>query len=228
MKILIAGDSWANANYYGPPGPPPETHLHYLLEADGHEVVCLAVNGGSNFGTIDRVKYWFENLHQTPNPWPYQPPAFDNHEFDYIIWFHTSPYRDCVDQTYYNAKANVFDSDAYYPILNQKIREELTSRAKVIAIGGCVKLSPRIDKSLFHYYIEDWKSDIVGVDLPEGMWWGICGWENPTVQDVEEAEEISKYVYHNDDFPDGGHPGIRPHAELLQRLKSEVFEKNDK
>lgn len=227
MKILIAGDSWANANYYGPPGPPPETHLHYLLEAEGYEVVCVAVNGGCNFGTIDQAKDWFNGV-EINNPWPYDPPLFDNHEFDYIIWFHTSPYRDCVKQTYYNDKANVFDPDAYYPILNQKIREEFTSRAKVIAIGGCVKLSPRIDKSLFHYYIEDWKSDIVGVDLPEGMWWGICGWENPTVQDVEEAEEISKYVYINDDFPDGGHPGIRPHAELLQRLKSEVFEKNDK
>ena len=227
MKILIAGDSWANANYYGPPGPPPETHLHYLLEAEGHEVVCVAVNGGNNFGNIDQATDWF-NGDEINNNWPYNPPLFDNHEFDYIIWFHTSPYRDCVSENVYCPEINVFDPDTYYPLLNQRIREEFTSRAKVIAIGGCVKLSPHIDKSLFHYYIEDWKSDIVGVELPEGMWWGICGWENPTVQDVEEAEEISKYVYHNDDFPDGGHPGIRPHAELLQRLKSEVFEKNDK
>lgn len=230
MKILITGDSWGNANYYGHPGPPTETHLHYLLRDEGHEVVNLSINGGNNFSAMDQVKYWHEGAEFT-NPWLYCPPKFKNHKFDYIIWFHTSPYRDCVDKKggHIPETIQAFQPEKYYPELNQRIREELTSRAKVIAIGGCVKLSPHIDKSLFHYYIEDWKSDIVGVDLPEGMWWGISGWKNPTLQDVEEAEKISMYVkQHKKDFPDGGHPGIRPHAELLQRLKSEVFEKNDK
>jgi|13_taG_2_1085334.scaffolds.fasta_scaffold00057_4 hypothetical protein len=229
MTILIAGDSWANPNYYGPPLPPPEKHLQYLLEEQGLDVINVGANGGSNFGSIKLVQRWFDGEELT-NPYPYNPPVYKDQKIDYIIWFHTSPLRDLGPHEHY--KEDTVLPDTYYMDLNNLIRNTMTNNAKVIAIGGCCALNKAIDRNLFHYYIDCWKSDIFNVTLPEAKWWGANNKDilpDPSKEEVDQALVVEQYVYDDfDAFPDQGHPGEKPHAELSQRLMAEVFQKNDK
>lgn len=228
MTILIVGDSWANPNYYGPPLPPPEKHLQYLLADQGFDVINLSINGGCNFEAIERVQMWF-NGDQIINPYPYNPPVYKDQKIDYIIWFHTSPLRDLGPHKHYQGTVL---PDTYFMDLNNLIRNTMPNNAKVIAIGGCCALNKDIDRNLFHYYIDCWKSDIFNVTLPEARWWGANNKNtlpDPSKEEVDQASLIQDHIDKNlDVFPDLGHPGEKPHAELFQRLMTDVFQKNDK
>lgn len=231
MNIILAGDSWAYPNYTSEHGDPPETHLFYLLNKVGHYVVNCSQNGVSNFIALQHIVDFF-NGHQVPYSPHYKTPIYNGETFDFIIWFNTSPLRDTDSLR--------FSEVEYYKELNHRLTQ-VSQYAKIIAIGGCAMLNPLIDKSLFHYYIQDWKSEIVKEQLPEAIWFGAMKL-NPedfhkwllarrlesTKVLVEEAKVVIHALSQSADFPDNGHPGKKPHAELLKRLTKDVFEKNDK
>ena len=210
MNIMLAGDSWGVPNYHGEPGVPPEYHLQYLLQDAGHHVVNTATNGCGNFEAFEKI----HKLHTGEN-------------FDYLIWFHTSPYRDYMPDPRQPKKE--YDPVEYYSKINSLIEEVVSQyNVKFIAIGGCTALSKHISKDYFHYYIRDWKAEIVGMQLPEAPWWGCMQYNIDDIDQARDAKYMVDIIANSDDFPDNGHPGIKPHAELFQRLTKDVFEKNDK
>ena len=228
MNIVLAGDSWGFPNYSCPRGAPAKTHLFYLLENAGHHVVNVSNNGGWNFDSIQRVFDYFAGDQHIDSPdRSYTVPKYDGRQYDYIIWFHTTPLRDI-------ARGLTTSEQDYYSVFNSKINK-MRSHAKVIGIGGCAKFSNQINKSLFHYCIEDWKADIIDENLPDAYWWGLkqqsprmlFNWllpENRTsIQDLIEECITVEGLITDELFPDGGHPGIQPHKDLLQRLTKDVF-----
>jgi len=204
MNILLAGDSWGMPNYCGPPGVPPQYHLQYLLQDAGHRVVNASKNGGSNLEALDRIHNFYTDE-------------------EYIVWFHTSPLRDYMPS--YEFKDDMYIPKDYYNKVNACIKDIISKYSvKFIAIGGCTTLSNYLNTEHLHYYIKDWKSEILGKQLPEAIWWGCMNYPI-TTNKYQEAEIMIDEISNSKDFPDNGHPGIRPHAELMQRLTKEVFEK---
>lgn len=211
MNIILAGDSWGVPNYHGKPGVPPEYHLQYLLQDAGHYVLNVSKNACGNFEAFD----WIHKLHT-------------GEKFDYLVWFHTSPYRDHLP-TRKQPNFRKYVPYEYYAKINLLI-EEVVSKygVKFIAIGGCTALPKHISKDNLHYFIKDWKSEIIGKQLPEAPWWGCMQYKIDDINEARDADFMVDIISNSDDFPDNGHPGIRPHAELFERLTKEVFEKNDK
>ena len=92
----MIGDSWSVPNYHDPNGDPKETHIEFLLKNLGHTVHNCGMNGGSNFGTLDRAKVYLSGKGighpaHLPNQGMIRT---DQEKIDLVIWFHTEPYRD--------------------------------------------------------------------------------------------------------------------------------------
>jgi hypothetical protein len=216
MNIVILGDSWGVPNYYGPPGVDAKYHTEFLLRELGHTVTNCAANGGSNIDSISRV---------------------GNCNADLIIWFHTELTRD-IDLVNPTTLDETIEQLGH---LTYKKAAELKSEigAKFAVIGGCATLHPLLFTYLKpDFYITDWVSEICNVNLPP------CYTNykiTPKVYKGMKSKELSDYVTDSKDillthysnilnrlkymkrsghFPDGGHPGIQPHADLVNTLKN--------
>ena len=215
MNIILAGDSYGYPNYdKQSPLPTPEYHLQYLLQDAGHYVINASKNGCTNIKSLNRI-HEFHNGKQ----------------YDYVIWFHTSPLRDYMygqacARTFEKFDNDMYVAQDYYEKISAQIKNIVSEHnVKFIAIGGCTALSHHIDKENLYYYIDDWKSEIIGKKLPRAIWWGCMDYPVTPWYDVSEVETMISELTKSEDFPDNGHPGIRPHADLMQRLTEEVFKK---
>jgi hypothetical protein len=215
-NILILGDSWGVPNYYGPPGVAPEYHTEFLLRDLGYTVTNCAANGGSNIDSIER--------------------AF-KHAANAIVWFHTDLTRD-IDLVTPTNLIQTVESLGHLTYQRAKDLQAFTG-AKFIVIGACATIHPLLFEYITpDYYVIDWVNNICDVDLPPLY---TSYKVTPKVYKGMKEQDISFYVddskqilleqYTNElnrltcmkrsgHFPDGGHPGIKPHADLVNTLKN--------
>ena len=222
LDVLIIGDSWGVPNY--PPqyyglkdrqhiGDPPETHTEFLLRELGHRVTNCAINASGNYRSI------LEGLRHA-----------DQHSVDWIIWFHTEMLRDShldqLDRRPYHIDQLRDQVAARVYVLFEQLR--LKTGARVAVIGGQAPvLASFYDLSRADWVIDDWRSEILGLDLP--CVHSICT-PNLVDQDLcldpvedrirllDQHRLILDAMAASPDFPDLCHPGRRPHLQLTQRL----------
>ena len=227
MNILLIGDSWGVPNYYGSPGVDPEYHTEYLLRGYGYNVYNCSLNGSSNLTAIDRVKQFLSGYpitHPAGNPMGEITINVINPKIDWVVWFHTEFYRDFdVTGLYYEESIKRFAHITYQRI--NELFKELD--CKIAIVGGQACVHPDLYQFITpDFIIEDWKSSITKNVLPKVYTFRSVDWVENLADDKDKKLEILKthYVLHevmgsgNTDFPDGCHPGIRPHKELCEQL----------
>ena len=231
MNILIIGDSWGVPNYYGSPGVEPKYHTEFLLKELGYNVHNCSQNGSSNGYTIHRANEYFDGFpikHPACQyPYNYDIQLQDTHiKIDWIIWFYTEWYRDFIDPTGYTyVEAEELTCRTYF-----KMFADLVNRlkCKTAIIGGQAVVNKMIyDYVKPDFIIEDWKSVLIGKHLPYQYLLHRGSEVISCLSDDTEAKlkliENSNVVLHEmrqavDLFPDRGHPGIKPHADLVKTL----------
>jgi hypothetical protein len=238
MNILLIGGSYGVPNYYGPPGIEPEYHTEYLLKDLGHTVHNCSQNGGSNLWAIKRAETY---LSGTPigHPGESESKPFDMIQLtspvkiDWIVWFHRElfqDYRDIADQ----GKQSYDTAVELLAHLTYKRFAEFARKlnAKTAVIGGCVgAVNPVLYEYIIpDFIINDWKSSILGIDLPVVQFMDLDSIDLDI--DIEQKHKlvddqlfIIRQMSQSKDFPDGGHPGIKPHADLVQQL-DQLFKSN--
>lgn len=211
-SILIVGDSWGVPNYYGPPGVPKTHHTEFLLKAMGHTVYNCSLNGSSNLTSLQKAKS-FVASHAEP--------------IEYLLWFHTELFRESnlVDYTS-GIEENLHTiADIVYREYASFINQH---KLKLCAIGGQANLLPE----LFNYmdpifHIMDWRQDILGMDLPNGLhliarnydWIPKLAKDTQTkIELLTNQKIILDAMEYSTDFPDNCHPGTLPHQNLANKL----------
>lgn len=240
--ILIIGDSWGVPNYEGPDcGAYPSEHTEYRLREMGYKVYNCALNGGSNCRSIDLAKSYLKGEEVTLEPRYLingyhevnEPGCIDeaNPQIDWIIWFHTEFFRG----RFYEPGNAIEDSIRDCAHKNYEYASDFfkTQNARLAIIGG---QSPVVTEILSkyidpHFMIKDWRSEILGVKLPEVHTLSKVEW-------VEESSDTTEYKLallekhkivmdamrdKRKLFPDCCHPGRKPHDMLASKLH-EVFE----
>ena len=228
MNILLTGCSFGVPNYFGPPGPPPEHHIEFLLKELGYNVYNCSLNGGSNLDALDRLeKYLQGDLIRHP-AYTDKFLKLETHLscIDWVIWFHTEILRDYIRHSkgiYLDQAIDNLSNLIYSKMLYLKNKFQF----KLAIIGGC---SP-IRKNLYKYVqpefvIEDWKSDIVGIKLPEVQSLYALSAIEISPDSLEYKNNLlSKHKIILDKlqdskhfFPDNIHPGTIPHADLVSKI----------
>lgn len=209
MNILIIGDSWGVPNYTDPRGAPPEDHLEYRLKNLGYNVFNHAINGASNQQSMESVNF-------TTLP-----------EIDWIVWFHTECFRYEFDPSKTHDENLIFESNKLY-----KYAKLFFSRTKsqLAVIGGQSPIGPKI-KNIFYKYIkpdfiiEDWRSEILGEQLPESYTVSNITWQThnaDTTQVQHQLINVHEYILrvmrNSSSFPDNCHPGSLAHDGLTKKL----------
>lgn len=241
----------------------PEHHTEHLLRNLGYHVYNYSINSGSNLQTMGLVDFSHrhegvndclvpipntgvaDHLGRTLGTWmaPRGIPSSLPREVDWTIWFHTEVFRDGFDGNNYHNKSE----RTFQQCLEAKCHEVYSQAqeffhrvgGKLAVIGGQAPIGPKV-RDIFYSYIqpdfiiEDWRSEILGMDLEcytamsvnGNEAWAIQG--NDTVEEQERLVDIQEKTLgamrDSTDFPDSAHPGCRPHANLTQRLH-EVFQK---
>jgi hypothetical protein len=239
---MIIGDSWGVPNY--PPteyiksavekirkysskdveinvkhlGDPPETHLEFLLRANGYDVINFSKNGGSNLETIRQaMQFVLEN----------------NCEVDWLIWFHTESLRDrneiLVSE---HVKFSIPELTTNLAVLAYQEFSNLVStlKCRCVVIGGQAPVL--IDQfqeiaGVPDMLIADWHSEILGVDLPFSH--GVCNldlFESPNCIDsteektkmLDDIDTVLRLDYESNEFPDNAHPGKNAHKQLFDKI----------
>jgi hypothetical protein len=241
---MIIGDSWGVPNY--PPteyikaavekirknsskdveinvkhlGDPPETHLEFLLRANGYDVINFSKNGGSNLDTIRRAKQFvLEN----------------NIDVHWLIWFHTESLRDrneiLVSE---HVKFSMSELTTKLAVLAYQEFSNLVSmmKCRCIVIGGQAPVLMGQFREIVgvpDMLIEDWHSEILGIELPFSH--GVCNldlFESPNcIDSIEEKtkmlndiDTVLRLDYESDDFPDNAHPGKHAHKRLFDKIST--------
>lgn len=215
-NILILGDSWGVPNHDVPRGAPANTHTEFLLKDLGYNVVNCARSGGSNIDSIERA-------------FPYQ--------VNWIIWFHTELTRDIDLITPTNLNDTI---DQLAHLTYQRAADLIKhTNAKIAIIGACATLHPLLFEYITpDFYIKDWVNVICNTNLPPLY---ATHKVTPKVYKGMTTKNLDYYIkedkqvlldLYNDNlkrliamkqsghFPDGGHPGIQPHADLINILKN--------
>jgi len=210
MNILIIGDSWGVPNYYDTiRGAKPEEHTEFRLRNLGYTVFNHSINGASNQRSMDSVDFSVLPL------------------IDWIVWFHTECFRHNFDPNKSIYENLIHESHETYKHA-QKFFSKTNS--KLIAIGGQAVIGPTI-REIFNkyitpdYLIEDWRSEILGEDMPEcytvnGIPWATGSKDTPEEKYIllETQDIVFNAMIKSDKFPDDCHPGAEAHAELTLRL----------
>ena len=241
MNILIIGDSWSKPDGYTEPQIPPNFSttllpLEYYLMSKGHRVFNRGEGGRGNMNSLRLGTYFVKMA---------------NHlgiNLDLIIYFNSDLSRD--RQTIYSGHWDELTGKTeikQYPKTLKGISDEIYSihkqnldtlrglhKGKWAVIGGCAPLYNLSDFSFADFIIEDWRSEIIGVDLPEcytvssvngSLSWALQGTDNWDVkaQLVEAQEIVIDAMDKSDDFPDCAHPGADAHEKLTNKLH-ELFQ----
>lgn len=210
-KIILIGDSWGVPNYHGSPGVPAELHTEFLLRKYGHEVINFSVNGSSNSHSIDNAEGY----------------VIQGNKVDWIVWFHTDMIKDrnASDLNLpFTTKELIYNiSKKVYTKFNKLIKQ---IQAKTFIIGASAAVLDNIDDYIkYDYIIRDWRSDIVGKNLPLAYahhYIDILEHKNnidtleDKIQILNAKSEIIKAMENSKFFPDKLHPGKDPHKELSE------------
>ncbi len=227
MNILILGCSWGVPNYveHDVKTWTPDAHIHTMLKDQGHNVINLSLYGSSNLRQVFRFHSWYQGRAIT---------EFDFGEYklpfcsiDLVIWFKTSVYRDWPENipknpTLFKGLVN----ETYKRIANVL---GILDEPKFVAIGGVGPLLP----SYTEYFtpdlvIEDWRSDILGIDFPKNHYWGGVGetfaldYKNLSEEEQKEISDVYQIMSESprNNFPDDCHPGLNPHKNLFQTISN--------
>jgi hypothetical protein len=234
MNILIIGDSWGVPNYFGSPGIDKEYHTEYLLKELGYNVYNCSANGSGNYNTIQRA-IDFLNYQPIAHPAIRHPYNYEitleeqNVKIDWVVWFHTEWWRDFDSSNLTLADAENIACKKQYEAF-AKLSAKLN--CNIAIIGG----QHPVNKMIYNFVepnfiIEDWKTKILNTNLPFPYLLSRTEEVLPKVIDdtriklkcVENTALVYEIMKHNSDlFPDGGHPGIKPHADLVETL-AKVF-----
>lgn len=218
MDIIILGCSYSVPNYFGPPGVDPEHHTEYLLRSAGHRVHNCGQNAGSNMLTLSKAKTYLSGKeigHPAFNEQRMMHPPADLLP-NLFIWFHTEIHRD----PWPYSKGVEIIYKAYRDFFHEH-------GCPYIIIGGAGDLDPSwSDYFVPMYVIPSWRRHILNKDIPSSntLWskHAISDNSSLSIEDkikiIDEDLEIRKNLMDNPDFPDGCHPGIRPHLELTQNI----------
>lgn len=227
MNVLILGCSFGVPNYFGPPMPSPEDHTEFILRSFGHNVINCAKNGGSN---LDSLRRGYDFLSGKPVTHPAHKnqivQGIKNQPVDWIVWFHTELYRDFSSLP---NRTNLFelDSVALAEITYQSYRDfQHKTGAKLAVIGGAGDLHHCFDKYFSpEFVIRSWRSEILGTDIISSNTLWQQEYFNYSKDPVEEKLmrlesnlDLLDLMSTSADFPDGCHPGSRPHRELSEKL----------
>jgi len=227
MNILILGCSWGVPNYgeHHVNTWTPEAHIHSMLKDQGHNVINLSLYGSSNFKQVKRFHDWYQGKNLTE--FDFGEYVLPHTSIDLVIWFKTSVYRDWPENTPNNLTLfNGLVTETYKRIANIL---SILYDPKFVAIGGVGPLMlSYTDYFTPDLVIEDWRSDILGVDFPKNHYWGGIGqefvldFENLSDEEHKELSDIYQIMSESPAqyFPDGGHPGLNPHKKLFQTLSN--------
>lgn len=224
--ILMIGDSWGVPNYYGKPGVDEKFHTEFILKNKGYDVHNCSQNGSGNISSLEKAKQYLngdivshpgkqnECVQLTKIPL----------KVDFIVWFHTEFFRDDKINKQLGLEENLsFSANRQYKLISD-FSKNLNS--KLIVIGG---QSP-IRKEIYNFcnpffIIPDWRSLIVKQQLPACYTTSRVTWIEEFNEPIDvklKLLEIHNVVLsamtNSEHFPDGGHPGIEPHAWLSNTL----------
>ena len=220
QKILIMGDSWADwrcPQVHGNNRENDSHHLTGMLKEQGYHVVNCAKMGSSNFKAIERAELELEK-----------------NSFDWVIWFQTEVFRD----------GHMYNADE--PFRLEELAEKLAAEQyklfeslrhknnlKAIVIGGQAPTFPFIrDYIKIEMLVDDWRSQIVQKKLPFSHIMSLTEFADillnkNSCQDsfrqrlkfLGEVEIIFNLCDQRRDlFPNGSHPGEKPHRELADNI----------
>ena len=259
MNILMIGDSWGVPNYLFKGYEEtwrPEHHTKHRLEKLGYHVYNFSLNG---FGIVRSMQCVDVSKRHTGNDYklishPFHAPMTHPEglpesipeKIDWTVMFHTEVLRDphpvqYTDWPWFDANKTFHEnlmikSHEAYSYARDFMQQ---IGGKLAVIGGQTAIGPTIRDVFYSYLqpdfiIEDWRSEIIGVDLPEcytvssvngSLSWALQGTDNWDVkaQLVEAQEIVIDAMDKSDDFPDCAHPGADAHEKLTNKLH-EVFQ----
>ena len=220
QRVLIMGDSWGDWQWpqiEGSNRSNDDHHITGMLKGLGHQVDNCAKFGSSNLKAIERAESLM--LEKT---------------YDWVIWFHSEVFR---DNHMYDTNQPFRLMEIGESIAKQQYQAFETFRnknnLKAIIIGGQAPTFQFIrDFIKIEMLVDDWRSQILQKKLPFSH---ICALDEfvdillkkNTCQDsfrerVKFLGEI-EIIYNicdqrRDLFPNGAHPGEKPHRELADRI----------
>jgi len=229
--ILIIGDSWGVPNYFGEPGVDSKYHTEYLLRDLGYKVYNCALNGAGNLRSLENAKKFLKGEsipHPAGRP-PYHSQIIDiiNPKIDWVIWFHTEFFRDGILNKDWSLESNLHNHASIQYNAVKEFVESINSKLAVIG-GQCPLRNEFFEILNADFIIEDWRHDIMNIQFPKVYTLSL---QNDWLDQVKESTDSKlkilddhKFIYDSlsksEDFPDGGHPGIRPHNDLVKKLEN--------
>lgn len=229
-QVLIMGDSWGvpdytrvitSAPYPSKPFYSDAYHTEHFLEQLKYDVHNASHGGISNIIAIRNARTRISNYSLKP---------------DYIIWFHTALFRDYVQLVHqidlrftYEKTIEVLAHEVYNKM---KLFLEENRNSKLIVIGG----QAPIVKDIFDLYINplfciyDWRSEILNEKLPQFQAYGSenilpsWNWDDKVMKRMKSLSNLytEKMAGEKDAkdplFPDGCHPGRKPHYDLSRKI----------
>jgi hypothetical protein len=223
-NILIVGDSWGEPNWRGPeyPGFTEAGHTTYQLRSLGHDVINLAVSGGSNLSTWINVRERGD-LNQ------------DRH---WVIWFHTEITRDWPQDRHRWFYQAITDrtADRVYSEIKQIKHTHCPNAGLILVEGQSTVIEPWFSQNFTtDLFVKDWRSELLGRPMPpsqltaqlsqdQNILKGCLDSVEQQHQLIDHAEVILKAMNASDLFPDRCHPGDLAHQQLSLRIHKFIEE----
>jgi hypothetical protein len=250
--ILILGDSWGVPDYTTAFQRRKdqfqfsiEDHVENRLRDYGYKVINCSLNGQNNLKTLKLAQMYMDGeacllepvkdyIHNDKIMTPHSNAIIRDDsikKIDVILWFHTALFRNDTQQglTYKENLENI--ADEIYKKYSDFFKEQ---DAKAFIIGGqgpCITeiLKKYIDP---YFYIEDWRSDLVGQKLPEfnafGSWDFIKNHIRLTDQEITYFDHVEQLyrdtMIKSNKFFDGCHPGKEAHSWLAKTIHKSLME----
>ena len=231
-KFFILGDSWGLGEWQIKNKTMecvPDTGIDYYLSKLGHSTTNVSAGSAGNFGQL-RHAYWTLK---------------EKADYDYIIWFHTEPFRDIVDIIiddptegliqYPNFKniTDYFEASAYVNECNYKYAQETIYKEfniPFIVIGGVGRLENCIDNYSFaRHKIYSWTEELLNIDykllrnlLLRQRWEEVFSTfkydKQQILTEIEATSEYQNLLWKSPLFPDNGHVVRFEYKKLAHRL----------
>ena len=213
----MIGDSFGVPNWYGPPGIAPELHVEFLLKEMKYDVINLSQNGSTNDQHHAQLEIFFAS-----NP---------TKQVDYIVWFHNAA-MSFIPPPVFEFKMNDFMKEKLLATYKDMQAIKSKQSSKWVVIGGSSPIPDFFYPFNIHdYIIPDWRAKILKENLPQVFGLGVTqnrilvnselNTESTEIKNktIDDFEYIQGLISNNKAlFPDGGHPGAKPHLDLAKEL----------
>lgn len=215
MNILILGDSWGFSN------PEREDATGHTIENTlflaGHTVFNKSIFGGTNLHTLGCGLSFLK---------------FTKHllKIDLIIWLNTELGRDFGNIEFNNDKNYIECLDSIHNLTLNTVLEikSVSPNSKWAIIGGHTALYKENDYKWADFLVPDWKSEILGIKMPDCQYMGDHKWlfDNRYVLGLDYLEketaaynEILKIQSQNKHiFGDGVHVNNQLNSMMANRI----------